>query len=138
MGTGKRDISMHFSSARRLRSVAAAAMTAGALLALSGTAVAAPSVDATTVTPEASCGATLNPHTGSAHAHWDVTCKNGEVTIAGYVQHDSGPGCAYVKAEFEGQITETSKQSCGFFGGPQVKFSWTHPGSIADAYLTET
>jgi hypothetical protein len=29
MGTGKRDISMHFSSARRLRSVAAAAMTAG-------------------------------------------------------------------------------------------------------------
>src|SRR5690348_4932765 len=26
--------------------------------------------------PAASCGKTLNPKTGSAHAHWDVTCKN--------------------------------------------------------------
>jgi hypothetical protein len=86
----------------------------------------------------ASCGATLNPSTGSAHAHWDVNCKNGEVTISGYVKHDFGGGCAYVKAVFEGQITEQSRQSCGFWGGPQINFKWTHPGSIADAYLTET
>ncbi|TNC23420.1 hypothetical protein [Amycolatopsis alkalitolerans] len=90
------------------------------------------------VGPFASCGATLNPSTGSAHAHWDVTCRNGEVTVSGYVQHDGGSGCAYVKAVFEGQITEKSRQSCGFWGGSKVSFKWTHPGSIADAYLTET
>lgn len=90
------------------------------------------------VTPAASCGATLNPRTGSAHAHWDVTCHDGKVTVSGYVQHDRGSGCAYVKVVFEGQITEKSKQSCGFWGGDKKSFSWTHPGSIADGYLTET
>jgi invasion protein IalB len=112
----------------------AAALATAALT--SGNASAAQSPN--TMSPAARCGATLNPSTGSAHAHWDVTCKNGEVTISGYVQHDGGGGCAYVKAVFEGQITEKSAESCGFWGGPQKSFKWTHPGSIADAYLTET
>lgn len=85
--------------------------------------------------PDASCGATLNPSTSRSHAHWDVTCHNGEVTVSGYVQHDFGSGCSRVKAVFEGQITERSAASCGFWGGPKRTFSWTHPGSIADAYL---
>jgi hypothetical protein len=118
------------------------ALVLGSMLVLSGTAVATPSAHATAhaaaVAPLASCGATLNPSTGSAHAHWNVTCKNGEVTVAGTVKHELGSGCAYVKAVFEGQITEVSKQSCGFLGGSTVHFKWTHPGSIADAYLTET
>lgn len=129
---------MHSRSTRRLRWGFVTALICGAMLALSGTALASSTRPAGTVSPDASCGATLNPSTGSAHAHWNVTCKNGEVTVSGYVQHDVGSGCAYVKATFEGQITETSKQSCGFWGGSQVHFSWTHPGSIADAYLTET
>lgn len=124
----------------RVKFAGAALATAAAALATAMPASAAVTTATHTgvVIPDASCGATLNPSTGSAHAHWDVTCKNGEVTISGYVKHDIGGGCAYVKAVFEGQITVKSKESCGTFGGPQVNFKWTHPGSIADAYLTET
>jgi len=129
---------MQLKLVRRTSRVLVTALVCGSMLVLSGTALAEPSAHAASTLPLASCGATLNPSTGSAHAHWNVTCKNGEVTVAGYVKHDAGGGCAYVKAVFEGQITETSKQSCGFFGGDTVHFSWTHPGSIADAYLTET
>ncbi|GAB3905636.1 hypothetical protein GCM10029964_101180 [Kibdelosporangium lantanae] len=113
-------------------------IAAGVFAVVASSASAADAAEVPTAVPFASCGATLNPSTGSAHAHWDVTCKNGEVTVSGYVQHDFGGGCAYVKAVFEGQITEKSAQSCGFWGGPKKSFKWTHPGSIADAYLTET
>jgi hypothetical protein len=70
-----------------------------------------------------------------------VSCRDGSVTVEGYVQHDGGAyrPCAAVKATFEGQINEKSGDSCGSLGGglsgPVVSFQWSHPGSIADAYL---
>lgn len=88
-----------------------------------------------------SCGDVLNPSTNYSHAHWTVSCRNGEVTVDGYVKHDGGAyrPCAAVKATFEGQINEKSGDSCGSaggaFSGPTINFKWTHPGSIADAYL---
>jgi hypothetical protein len=117
---------------------AACLVVAAGSVTTAGAAEAAPPKAAS---PNASCGATLNPSTTYSSAHWTVSCRDGKVTIAGYVQHHVGAcrPCAAVKATFEGQINEQSADSCGAAGGglsgPIINFSWTHPGSIADAYL---
>lgn len=85
--------------------------------------------------PHGACGTSQNPSTSRGHAHWDLTCANGEITVTGWVHHDNGSGCSAVKANFEGQATETSRASCGLFGGDTYNFQWTHPGSLVDVYL---
>lgn len=116
-----------------------AAAVAGVVVGLSafslaGTANAAPEQPAR---PMGQCGQSYNPTTSQSSAHWDIGCKNGEVTVSGWVQHNFGGDCAKVKASFEGEVTEYSGGSCGFWGGPKVNFHWSHPGSIADVYLMD-
>jgi hypothetical protein len=116
------------------RSVVAGVVAGLATLSLAGTAEAAPAAHAL---PAGQCAQSYNPTTSQSSAHWDIGCKNGEVTVSGWVQHNFGSDCAKVKAVFEGQITEYSGGSCGFWGGKKVYFKWTHPGSLADVYLMD-
>jgi hypothetical protein len=114
-------------------------ITVGAVLSLSTVVFAGPAQaqQADPVRPSGQCGQSEDPTTNWSSAHWDIGCQNGAVTVSGWVQHDGGSGCSKVKAVFEGQITESSDGSCGFWGGDKVYFNWTHPGSIADAYLMD-
>lgn len=104
------------------------------MFSLAGTASAAPMAPAM---PMAQCGQSYSPTTSQSSAHWDISCRNGEVTVSGWVKHDFGSDCAKVKAIFEGQITEYSAGSCGFWGGTKQTFRWSHPGSIVDVYLMD-
>lgn len=89
------------------------------------------------VSPFGSCGQTFDPLLpGAGQAHWTLRCKNGNITVEGWVQDNYGDGeCVAVKAHFPGEIWEYSKSACT--KGLRLEFKWTHPGDIADVYLYE-
>ena len=119
------------------RSLTGAAVAFVGLVGLSLPATAA-SVDDPPMTINASCGSVFNVSVGKptnqATAHWELTCKDGKVKVAGWVKDTSADGqCAKVKAVFQGQVTEFSDAACP--KNVKKNFSWSHPGSIADVYL---
>src|SRR5437868_13169958 len=82
------------------------------------------------------CGEVRNPSISGARAHWELSCRNGEITVSGWVEDTSSNGrCAKVKAKFASGNTEYSNAACP--KNDRENFRWSHPGSIADVYLYE-
>lgn len=83
------------------------------------------------------CGQTFDPILpGAGQAHWALACKNGNITVDGWVQDNYDDGeCVAVKAHFPGGIWEYSDSVCT--KGLRIKFKWTHPGDMVDVYLYE-
>jgi hypothetical protein len=85
-------------------------------------------------TPLGTCGGIYNPVIGAGKAHWELSCRDGKITVSGYVQDTRADSqCVKVQAMFEGGITEYSHAACP--KGDKRNFSWAHPGSIADVQL---
>ncbi|WP_189744584.1 hypothetical protein [Streptomyces nojiriensis] len=84
------------------------------------------------------CGQSFDPWIWGGEAHWVNSCKNGKITVQGWVKDTDGLDneCVYVVAKFAADITEVSRDACG--GGNKVAFKWTHAGSIADVELRKT
>jgi len=81
-----------------------------------------------------SCGDIKNPAIGAGRAHWELHCKDGRITVSGWVQDTRADGqCVKVQAKFEGSITEYSDAACP--KNVTRNFRWSHPGSIVDVYL---
>lgn len=86
------------------------------------------------IAPMGTCGQTFNPSVSGGKAHWDLICSGGNITMSGWVEDTSADGkCAYVTATFNNNINEQAK-ACP--SGTRTPFSWTHPGTIVDGYLT--
>ena len=121
-----------------------AALVAGTV-ALIGIGSAAPALAAPGPSPMAkrgSCGGHYHPTVTSGgedagEADWTLSCKNGFITFSGWVKDLNADGyCAQVKAVFNDGIAEFSARACP--KGTVKRFSWRHPGSVADGYLYVT
>ncbi|MEO5875296.1 MAG: hypothetical protein ABIS86_05085 [Streptosporangiaceae bacterium] len=112
----------------RLTGIATAATVVGGLVIAGATPSFAGPV------PRGTCGGIYNPATSAGKAHWELDCKDGKITVSGWVQDTNADGrYAKVKAIFEGQITEYSAAACP--KNNKKYFSWAHPGSLVDVYL---
>jgi hypothetical protein len=88
----------------------------------------------TVVQMRGGCNDIKNPVIGAGRAHWELSCKDGKITVAGWVKDTRADGqCVKVQAQFEGQITEYSEAACP--KNVTRNFRWSHPGSIVDVYL---
>lgn len=126
---------------RPMRRLAAIAVGAVALLGASATSATASAPAPTGVQSAApqgislygTCGGIYNPSTSGGHAHWQLSCSGGRITMSGYVVDDKADGlCAAVKGVF-GDATHYSSRACP--KGTRKDFSWSGPGSVADGYL---
>ncbi|MER6916893.1 hypothetical protein ABT354_35055 [Streptomyces sp. NPDC000594] len=83
------------------------------------------------------CGQSFNPELWGGKAHWVNSCRNGKITVKGWVQDTSDDGeCVYVVGVFNNDITKVSGYACT--KGQRVSFNWTHAGTIADVTLRNT
>jgi hypothetical protein len=120
---------------RILGGIAATALAAG--LSIGSAQVATAGGVPETRGPQGRCGESFNPVLWGGKAHWANSCRNGKITVKGWVE-DTGDDdeCVYVVGEFNNDITDVSRYAC--YKGERVTFSWTHAGTIANVTLRNT
>ncbi|MEU7060262.1 hypothetical protein [Streptomyces sp. NPDC046197] len=112
----------------KLAGVAAAALTAGLL-------VAAPA-SAEPTGPAATCPGGFHPSTSGGEAAWTIECVGSRVVIDGWVRDTDADGkCAYVKAFAPFTDGATRKEAKACPKGTTTKFTWEANGTEIRAYL---